>query len=57
MQYFLDYRIGLELISQLCDFLRCCKTYHVDIGLHYIIVSNSLTSYVIYFCITELASN
>ena len=32
------YRIGFELFILSCNFLRCCKVYHVDVGLHYIIV-------------------
>ena len=34
---FSHYRIGFESISGLCNFLRCCDTYHVDVGVHYII--------------------
>ena len=34
----LHYRIGFELIPGLCNFLRCCKAYHVGIELHYRIV-------------------
>ena len=38
----LHYRIGSKLLSQLCNLLRCCKAHHVDIGLHYIIVFESI---------------
>ena len=37
---FLQYRIGFDFFFffRLCNFLRCCKAYLVDIALHYIIV-------------------
>ena len=38
MQSFLHCRIGFKFVPGLCNFLRCCKAYHVGIGLHYRIV-------------------
>ena len=35
---FLHHRAGFELFPRLCNFLRCCTVYHVDIRLHYITV-------------------
>ena len=38
IMFYLHCRIGFELFPWLCLFLHYCKAYHVDIGLHYIIV-------------------
>ena len=50
-------RIGFESFVPLRSFLRCCKAYHVDIGLHDIIVLNEFTGYAVYLCVTDLVSN
>ena len=47
-----------ELFPRLCNLLRCCKAYHVDIGIHYILVWELyFTGYVICLYITELVLN
>ena len=40
---FLHCRIGFELSPWLCNVLRCCQAYHTKIGLHYIIVFESIS--------------
>ena len=30
--------IDFEIFPRLCNFLRCCRGFHVDIRLHYVIV-------------------
>ena len=37
------YRLGFEWFPQLCNVLRCCKAYHADIRLHYVIVFKSVS--------------
>ena len=42
-------RNGFELIPWLCNILRCCKTYYVNIGLHYILVFKLICRVCTYF--------
>ena len=49
-----------RIISRLCNSLRCCKTYHLDIGLHHIIVFDFLkdfTGYVSSFSHVRIGLN
>ena len=51
---FLHCRVGFELSSHLCNFMRCCRAHHVDIGLHYMVVFELIYRLCHVFCITEL---
>ena len=56
-KYSLHHRLGFESFPRLCNSLRCCKSYHVDIGLHYILVIEFIDRLCNLFFFTELVSN